>query len=75
MKYFLVGMIKIYQLIPGPWHNLCRHIPSCSNYGIEAIKIHGAWKGSILTLLRILKCNPFCKAGYNPVPRKEEKIK
>ena len=73
MKYFLVGVIKIYQLIPGPWHSMCRHIPSCSNYAIEAIRVHGSIKGSILTLLRILKCNPFFKAGYDPVPRKDEK--
>lgn len=73
MKYFLVGLIKIYQLIPGPWHQMCRHIPSCSNYGIEAIKVYGSIKGSYLTLLRILRCNPWCEAGYDPVLRKEEK--
>ena len=37
MKYFLLGFIKTYQMIPGPWHNCCRHTPTCSNYGIEAI--------------------------------------
>lgn len=73
MKYFLVGMIKIYQLIPGPWHVMCRHYPTCSNYGIEAIATYGSLKGSYLTIIRILKCNPLFKAGYDPVPRKDEK--
>ena len=41
MKEILIGVIKVYQMIPGPWHNMCRHIPSCSNYGIEAIKKYG----------------------------------
>lgn len=72
MKYFLIGIIKIYQLIPGPWHASCRHIPTCSNYGIEAIATYGSIKGSWLTALRILKCNPLFKAGYDPVPRKDD---
>ncbi len=58
-------------MIPGPWHNSCRHIPTCSNYGIEAIKIHGAFKGTLLTIKRLLKCNPLFKPGYDPVPKKE----
>ena len=41
LKEILIGVIKVYQMIPGPWHNMCRHIPSCSNYGIEAIRKHG----------------------------------
>ncbi len=73
MKYFLVGLIKIYQMIPGPWHLYCRHIPTCSNYAIEAIGSYGSIKGSYLAVRRILKCNPLFKAGIDPVPRKEEK--
>ncbi len=69
MREILIGIIKIYQMIPGPWHNMCRHIPSCSNYGIEAIKIHGAFYGSYLTIKRILRCNPFGTSGYDPVPK------
>lgn len=68
MKNILIGCIKIYQSIPGPWHKMCRHIPTCSNYGIEAINKHGCIKGSILTIKRILKCNPFGTYGYDPVP-------
>ena len=54
MKYFLLGFIKVYQMTPGPWHNMCRHTPTCSNYGIEAIMTHGSLKGTILTIKRIL---------------------
>lgn len=69
MKNILIGIIKIYQMIPGPWHSLCRHIPTCSNYGIEAINKYGAFKGSILTIKRILRCNPFGTSGYDPVEK------
>ena len=71
MKYFLLGMIKTYQMIPGPWHNMCRHTPTCSNYGIEAIIKHGSLKGSFLTIKRIVRCNPLGSYGYDPVPEKK----
>lgn len=73
MKYILITLIRIYQSIPGPWHSSCRHIPTCSNYGMEAIKTYGSIKGSYLTIKRILKCNPFGTSGYDPVPKKGEK--
>lgn len=54
---------------------MCRHIPTCSFYGIEAIKIHGCFYGSYLTIKRILRCNPFGTSGYDPVPKgKKEKL-
>ena len=63
-------MIRLYQKIPGNFHNNCRFIPTCSNYAIEAITVHGSIKGTYLTTKRILRCNPFGKAGYDPVPKK-----
>lgn len=72
MKRILIAFIKLYQKIPGNFHNNCRHIPTCSNYGIDAIEEWGAIKGSYLTLKRILRCNPWGSSGYDPVPRKEE---
>ncbi len=73
MKYFLVGLIKIYQMTPLSHHAYCRYQPTCSNYAIEAIGTYGSIKGTYLSIKRILKCNPLFKAGYDPVPRKEEK--
>lgn len=54
-------------------HLSCRFTPTCSNYGIEAIEKYGSFKGSILTIKRIIRCNPFTKPGYDPVPEKEKK--
>lgn len=72
MIKLFIGIIKIYQLIPGPWHNSCRHIPTCSNYAIEALKEHGSLKGGYLSIMRILRCNPWGTMGYDPVPKKEK---
>lgn len=73
MKNIIIGFIKIYQKIPGPWHYNCRHIPTCSDYTIEAIKEYGSIKGSYLGIKRIIRCNPFGSSGYDPVPKKKRK--
>ena len=72
MKYILIGIIKVYQMIPLKVHSACKYIPTCSNYGIEAIKEYGSIKGTILTIKRIIRCNPFSKGGYDPLKRKDE---
>lgn len=46
----------------------CRFTPTCSAYAIEALQKHGLLKGSCLAVWRILRCNPYCKGGYDPVP-------
>lgn len=71
MKYVLIFMIKIYQKIPGPWHDSCKHQPTCSNYAIGVINEFGFFKGIYLSIKRILRCNPWNKGGYDPVPLKE----
>ena len=53
----------------------CRFYPTCSQYALEAIQKYGAFKGFFLALWRILRCNPFCKGGYDPVPLKKAKLK
>lgn len=73
MKKILISIIRLYQKIPGSWHNQCRHIPTCSNYAIEAIEIHGSFYGTILTIKRVLRCNPLGTKGYDPVPRRRKK--
>lgn len=72
MKNILIMMIKGYQHIPGPWHLMCRYTPTCSNYAIEALEVHGVFKGTILSVKRILRCNPWGGKGYDPVPKKGE---
>ena len=72
MKVIAIKLIRLYQKIPGPWHNACRHIPTCSNYAIDAISEYGFFKGSFMTFKRILRCNPWNKGGYDPVRRKEK---
>ena len=52
----------------------CRYIPSCSKYAVTAIERYGAWKGGWMTLWRILRCNPFSKGGYDPVPEDPQVI-
>jgi len=73
MKKLLIKMIKLYQHVPGSFHDNCKHIPTCSNYGIEALEKHGSIKGSYLTIKRIIKCNPFFKGGIDLVPERKNK--
>ena len=54
-------------MIPISWHGYCKHVPTCSNYAIEAIETYGAFKGGIMAIKRVLGCNPFNKGGYGPV--------
>ena len=71
MKKILLGMIRFYQIYISPYKGTkCPYFPSCSGYVVEAIKKHGALIGSVLTAWRILRCNPFSKGGYDPVPDK-----
>ena len=64
-----IAGIKFYQKYTSPMKGTkCPYIPSCSQYGLEAIQKHGAFKGSLLAVWRILRCNPFSKGGYDPVP-------
>ena len=69
MKSILISLIKFYQKYISPMKSTrCPYIPTCSQYGLEAIQKYGALKGSLLAAWRILRCNPFSKGGYDPVP-------
>ena len=70
MKRLLIWIIRLYQKVPGNFHNYCRHYPTCSNYAIDAINEYGSIKGSFMAIKRILRCNPFGTKGYDPVKRK-----
>lgn len=74
MKKILMKLIRFYQIVISPLKPpSCRFYPTCSHYGLEAIKVHGALKGSWLTIIRILKCHPFHPGGFDPVPEKKDK--
>ena len=69
MKRLLLAMIRFYRRYISPNKPpCCRYIPTCSQYAIEAIEKYGAIKGGWLAFRRILRCNPFHKGGYDPVP-------
>lgn len=67
----IIALVRGYQVVLSPlFGDCCRFTPSCSNYMIEAIEVHGALKGTWLGFKRILRCHPFGKKGYDPVPGK-----
>ena len=69
MKRLLIGAIRLYRKTLSPFiGQQCRFEPTCSHYGEEAIAKHGALRGTILTVWRILRCGPWSKGGYDPVP-------
>jgi len=69
MRQVFIFLVRCYQVVLGPMMGgACRFEPSCSNYMIEALAVHGAMKGTLLGLWRLLRCHPFGKSGYDPVP-------
>ena len=67
--YVFILIIKLYQYLISPLTGAsCRYTPTCSQYGIEAVKKYGAFKGGWLTLKRITSCNPWGGHGHDPVP-------
>lgn len=69
INYIFIGLIKVYQYSISPLLGpSCRFEPSCSQYGIEALKKHGPFKGGYLTVKRFLKCHPWGGHGHDPVP-------
>ena len=68
MKRLLIALIRFYKAAISPWLGAnCRFTPTCSTYAIDAIEKYGAFKGTGMAAWRILRCNPFCKGGYDPV--------
>ena len=74
--YPLIFIIKIYQFIISPLIGQnCRYLPTCSEYAIESLKLHGLLRGSFFAIRRILKCHPFGGHGFDPIPkRKQNKV-
>lgn len=70
MKKILIFLIKIYRKYISPLKRrpCCIYTPTCSQYALEALEKYGALKGSFLAIKRVLRCHPFAKGGYDPVP-------
>ena len=69
VRLFLLGLIALYRLTLSWWlGGQCRFSPTCSHYAEEAIRTHGALRGSLLAVRRVLRCNPFGRGGIDPVP-------
>ena len=73
MTKFLIFLIQKYQKNISPLKpNTCRFTPSCSAYAIQALQTRGLFVGLMLSIYRILRCNPLCKGGYDPVPQRRK---
>lgn len=70
MKKICIILIKFYRkyLSPLKVYGTCKYIPTCSEYALQAYEKYGFFKGTALTIWRILRCNPFSKGGYDPLP-------
>jgi hypothetical protein len=69
MRWLILKLIRFYQLGISPLlPPSCIYFPTCSQYGYEAVSKYGFWKGGYLTIRRILRCHPFARGGYDPVP-------
>ena len=70
MKRFLIFLIKIYRRFISPLKGRpsCIYVPTCSSYAITALEKYGVIKGTYLAIKRVLRCHPFAKGGYDPVP-------
>ena len=73
MSKVLIALVRVYQVVISPLIGpRCRFYPSCSNYAIEAMRVHGALRGSGLVAWRVLRCNPLSNGGLDPVPPRHE---
>ena len=69
MRALAIALVRAYQMFLGPLlPAVCRFHPSCSQYALEALARHGAWRGGWLTLRRLARCHPFHPGGFDPVP-------
>ncbi|HOU09522.1 MAG TPA: membrane protein insertion efficiency factor YidD [Clostridiales bacterium] len=73
MKKILITLLKFYRRRISPVLPLmCRYYPTCSQYALEAVEIHGAFKGSLMAMMRLLRCNILFPGGFDPVPPKKK---
>ena len=69
MRIVLIGLLKGYRAVISPLYgSVCKYYPSCSAYALEAVTVHGAWRGTVLAVRRLAHCHPWSLGGYDPVP-------
>jgi putative membrane protein insertion efficiency factor len=69
LQAVLMGAIRGYRYAISPWLGMhCRFHPTCSCYALEALEVHGPWRGGVLALRRLLRCHPWHAGGLDPVP-------
>ena len=71
MRHVLIAFLRFYRYAISPLYGqVCRYHPTCSAYALEAITVHGSWRGSWLACRRVLSCHPWAAGGFDPVPPK-----
>jgi putative membrane protein insertion efficiency factor len=66
-----MALVWVYRRVLSPLKPpVCRFQPTCSRYALDALRVHGAWRGVWLTVRRLARCHPFCEPGWDPVPRR-----
>jgi putative membrane protein insertion efficiency factor len=75
MQALLLGVVRAYRLLLSPWLGAgCRFEPTCSVYALGALERHGAAAGSYLVLTRLVRCQPWCAGGHDPVPVEKPRL-
>ena len=75
IRQALMAVVKAYRLLLSPWlGSACRFEPTCSAYALDALQLHGALIGSYLTAGRLVRCNPWCAGGHDPVPTEKPRL-
>jgi len=75
MRRLLMALVRGYRLLLSPWlGSACRFEPTCSVYALQALERHGAGWGSYLTAARLVRCQPWCAGGHDPVPEQAPRL-
>ena len=76
MKYLLIGLIRWYRLLISPLYGqVCRYYPSCSEYALDAVRVHGSLRGSWLSARRLARCHPWAAGGVDKVPPRRTRVR